>query len=132
MFINKEVVSTVPKKEFCITLPFLGHQSICIKSKLKQLFSSAFPACKLKIIFKSGRKICSFFNFKDKISSNVHSLLVYQYTCSSPNATYFGKTKRYFKVRTKEHLGISYKTGKCRKLTNNSGSSSYYYFRAQE
>ena len=79
---------------------------IYIKTKLKKFFSS-----------KSGRKIGSFFNFKDKIPINVRSLLAYQCTCSSCNATYFGKTKKHFKVQMCEHLGISYKTGKSRKLS---------------
>ena len=37
---------------------------------------------------------------------------VYKFTCGSCNATYSGKTKRHFKVRICEHLGISALTGK--------------------
>ena len=43
LYINKDVVSAVPKKEFNIILPFLGQQSIYIKTKFKKFFSSAFP-----------------------------------------------------------------------------------------
>ena len=37
IFISKDVVSTVPKKELSSILPFLGQQSIYIKTKLKKV-----------------------------------------------------------------------------------------------
>ena len=45
--------------------------------------------------------------------------LVYQYKCGGCNATYYGKTKRHFKVRICEHLGISHLTEKKVKIDNN-------------
>ena len=45
--------------------------------------------------------------------------LVYKYKCYGCNATYYDKTKRYFKVRICEHLGISHLTGKKVKIYNN-------------
>ena len=36
----------------------------------------------------------------------------YKFQCGSCNATYYGKTKRHFKVRICEHLGISALPGK--------------------
>ena len=47
------------------------------------------------------------------------SELVYQYKCGGCNATYYGKTKRHFKVRICEHLGISHLTEKKVKTDNN-------------
>ena len=38
--------------------------------------------------------------------------LVYQYKCGGCNATYYGKTKRHFKLRICEHLDISHLIGK--------------------
>ena len=70
-----------------------------------------YPTAKLKVVFKSGMKIGSLFKFKDSIPSNIRSLVVYQFTCSSCNATYIGKTKRHHKIRMCEHLGTSYRTG---------------------
>ena len=52
------------------------------------------------------------FNFKDVIPKDLQSNLVYQYSCSSCNATYIGKTQRRFKVRACELLGITPLTGK--------------------
>ena len=45
--------------------------------------------------------------------------LAYQYKCGGCNATYYGKTKRHFKVRIYEHLGISHLTEKKVKIDNN-------------
>ena len=45
--------------------------------------------------------------------------LVYQYKCRSCNAIYYGKTKRYLKVRICEHLGISHLTEKKVMIDNN-------------
>ena len=45
--------------------------------------------------------------------------LVYQYKCGGCNATCYGKTKRHFKVRICEHLGISHLTEKKVKIDNN-------------
>ena len=36
----------------------------------------------------------------------------HKYKCGGCNAIYYGKTKRHFKVRICEHLGISYLTEK--------------------
>ena len=115
LFIEKTDITTVPKKEFSIILPFMGNDTIFIKNRLNRFFQSEFPAFKLKFIIKSGRKMGSFFNFKDAIHTHLRSLVVYKYTCSSCNVTYLGKTKRHFKVRMCEHLGISHITGKPRK-----------------
>ena len=60
------------------------------------------------------------FTFKDKISKEMRSLLCYKFQCSSCNATYYGKTKRHFKVRVSEHMGVSARTGKNIKSTKSS------------
>ena len=46
------------------------------------------------------------------------SRLAYMYKCGGYNATYYGKTKRQFKVRIWEHSGISHFTGKKVKIDN--------------
>ena len=45
--------------------------------------------------------------------------LVYKYKCGGCNATYYGKTKRHFKVRICEHFGISHLLEKKVKIDNN-------------
>ena len=51
-------------------------------------------------------RVKSFFTFKDKLPKILLSGLVYKYKCGACNATYYGKTIRYFKIRICEHLGI--------------------------
>ena len=63
-------------------------------------------------VFQTKCKISNFFTFKDKIPPFLHSGIVYKFQCPSCNATYYGKIRRYFKVRMCEHLGISALTGK--------------------
>ena len=66
------------------------------------------PCCNIRFAFQTKCKISNFFTFKDKIPSFLRSYVQY----GSFNATYYGKTKRHFKVRMCEHLGISALTGK--------------------
>ena len=46
----------------------------------------------------------------DKLSKMLLSGAVYKYKCGGWNVTYYGKTKRRFKFRILEHLGISHLT----------------------
>ena len=64
-------------------------------------------------------RVKSFFTFKDNLPKMLLSGLAYKYKCGGCNATYNGKTKRHFKVRICEHLGISHLTGKKVKIDNN-------------
>ena len=64
-------------------------------------------------------RVKSFFTFKDKLPKMLRSGLVYQYNCGGCNSTYYGKTKRHFKVRICEHLAISHLTEKKVKIDNN-------------
>ena len=63
-------------------------------------------------------------NFKDKIKRELRSLLVYNFKCNSCNAEYIGKTKRHYRTRTSEHIGVSPLTGKC--VKNNSQTSAVH------
>ena len=70
------------------------------------------PHCNIRFVFHTKCKISNFFTFQDKIPSFLHSGIVYKFECGSCNATYYGKSKRHFKVRMCEPLGISALTGK--------------------
>ena len=108
---KKEKNPTVPRKVITISLPFMGKDSLKIRSKLIKIAQSYFFACKLQVIFNSSKRLGSFFNFKDKVPLNARSLVLYKFTCSSCNTAYVGKTKRHFLVRMFEHLGTSLATG---------------------
>ena len=64
-------------------------------------------------------RVKSFFTFKDNLPKMLLSGLAYKYKCGGCSVTYYGKTKRQFKVRICEHLGISHLTGKKVKIDNN-------------
>ena len=113
------MVPNVPKRNVFVKLPFLGSTSFQIRKKLQKLFSDKLTSCNLKIDFASPVKVKSFFTFKDKLRKMLLSEHVYQYKCGGCNATYYRKTKRHFKVRICEHLGISHLTEEKVKIDNN-------------
>ena len=101
----KHVVSAVPKKN-------LVKLSLQIRTRINRIMKNKLPYCNIRFVFRSKCKISNFFTFKDKIPSFLRSGIVYKFQCGSCNATYYGKTKRHFKVRMSEHLEISALTGK--------------------
>ena len=84
-----------------------------------KLFRGKLTSCNLRIVVTSPVRVKSFFTIKDKLPKMLLSGLVYQYKCGGCNVTYYGKTKRHFKVPICEHLGISHLTGKKVKIDNN-------------
>ena len=95
-----------------------------LKIKLHKTFKQLSPACDLRVIFKVSLRMKNYFNFKDKIKQELRSLLVYNFKCNSCNAEYIGKTKRHYRTRTSEHIGVSPLTGKC--VKNNSQTSAVH------
>ena len=76
LFSKKQVVFTVPKKVINISLPFMGSDSLKIRSQLNKIVKTYFPACKLQVLFNSNCRLGSFFRFKDKVSLNARSLII--------------------------------------------------------
>ena len=112
IFIDKKVYALAPKKELVCVLPFIGKKSLQLRSKLVKSVQNNLSFCHLKVVFQSPRKFCTLFRFKDTLNKKIRSDLVYRYSCSSFNATYYGKTYRHFFTRAAEHMGISNLTGK--------------------
>ena len=76
--------------------------------------------CKTQFVFQTKCNVSNFFTFKKRISLFLRSGVVYKFQCGGCNATYYGKTKRHFKVRMFEHLEFSAPTGKRVKGDDNS------------
>ena len=89
----------------------MGKDSLKIRRNLTKFASTYFNSCKIQVVFNSGKRLGSFFGFKDKVPLNARSLVLYKFSCSSCNSAYLGKTKRHFLVRAFEHLGNSLATG---------------------
>ena len=58
-------VSTVPKKDIIILLPYLGLESNQISKRLKSCVYNFYSFVNLRIIFQNTRRIKSFFPYKD-------------------------------------------------------------------
>ena len=113
----KIVVTTVEKKNLLIVLPYLGFISDQIRTKLFKIISKNLPCCKLNIVFKTSCRLSNYFSYKDRPCKDLISGIVYKFSCGCCNASYIGQTKRHFKVRMSEHMGVS-------PLTNKISSSS--------
>ena len=111
LFEKKDVVHTVPKLDM-IVLPFLGSVSWKAKNELIKTFKKNVPFCNLKIVFKSGIRLSSFFSFKDRFPKSLTSGVIYQYTCAKCKLSYVGCTKRFWETRLQEHTHVSALTGK--------------------
>ena len=97
---RKVVVSTVPKKDLMIVVPYLGKLSLQIRTRINRVMRNKLPHCNLRIVFQTKCKLINFFTFKDKIPVFLRSGIVYKFKCGGCNATYYGKTKRHFKIRS--------------------------------
>ena len=82
-----------------------------LKRKLQPFIRSSLQQCNIKVISKSTNHLSSLFCFKDVIPKELRSQLVYKFSCSSCNATYYGKTERHLNIRSSEHIGLSPLTG---------------------
>ena len=112
MFSEKVIVHTVPKKDYFITLPYLGPLSNKIQKRIKTVFQKVIPIGKINIVFKTERRLSHFLRFKDVVASFLDSHIIYHFKCPSCNAGYVGETRVHHKVRSSQHLGISEWTGK--------------------
>ena len=124
----KPVVSTVPKKNLIIALPYLGKLSLQIHTRINRIMKNKLPYCNIRFVFQTKCKISNFFTFKDKIPSFLRSGIVYKFQCGSCNATYYSKIKRHLKVRMCEHLGISTFTRKRVKRNDDSAIKEHLLF----
>ena len=111
MYQPKIAIPTVPKREVQIILPFLGASSWSMKNNLQKTFNKILPFCDLKIIFKTGTKMSSYFKFKDTLPKSLRSGVIYQFNCAKCNLSYVGSTWRFWERRLQEHLHISALTG---------------------
>ena len=117
IFLNKQfsqkiLEHTVPKKELFIVLSYLGMPSLCLRTRSQKSINSSISFCKIKIIFKSSKRLANFFRFKDKTPLCLRCNLVCKCTCARCKATYYGETCRHFKVRVDQLSRISPLTNK--------------------
>ena len=112
MFIQRQQIPSVPKKELRITLPYLGKMSQIVKTRLTKTLNKHMKFCKLRVIFQTNNRLRNYFRFKDSVHETLKSNLIYKFSCGSCTGSHIGKTYRHFKVRVSEHQGVSPRTGK--------------------
>ena len=125
VFIDKRIYALAPKKELVCVLPFIGKKSLQLRPKLVKPVQNNLSFCHLKVASQSPYKLHTLIRFKDNLDKKTPFHLVYCYSCSSCNATYYGKTYRHFFTRAAEHMGVSNLTDKRAKSVKESAVSDY-------
>ena len=107
LFIKRPQLIAVEKKTLFLSLPYLGEISLQTRTKLRKSLKGLLNSCKLRIVFKSQRKLSNVFRFKDHLPSDLVPGVAYKYTSGRSNSTYYEEMDRHLKVRLGEHIGIS-------------------------
>ena len=121
LYVSKQILPTVPKKELLVVLSYLGTFFLNVTKRLYKSVSKSLPQCNINVIFQSKNQLSCFFKFKDSIPLHLCSHLIYKFQCSNCNITYYGESERHFKVRAGEHVSTSPLTGK--RVNNNKKAS---------
>ena len=66
---QKPVVSTVPKNDLVIALPYLGKLSLQIRTRINCIMKNTLSYSNIRFVYQTKCKISNFFTFKDKIQS---------------------------------------------------------------
>ena len=99
-------LKTVEKKQLLTILLFLGHLSFETRNRLNSCIRNQLPSCSLRIAFQSKTGLSSLFKFKESIPKYLRLHLIYKFSSSCCDATYYGETERHLFVQASEYLGI--------------------------
>ena len=91
LYVTRPIKDALNKKQLLILLPFLGAQSFLVGKQLQSCIRNYLPYCSLTIAFQSKTKLSILFHFKDIITKEINSYLLYKFMGSSCNATYYGE-----------------------------------------
>ena len=95
----QEKVITVHNKTLFLVFSYLGQLSFKTRTKLRKSLKDILNCCKLQIVFKSQNKLAKAFCFKDCISKELTSGVVYKFQCGLCNESYYGECIRHLNVR---------------------------------
>ena len=76
VFIKAKVLLKASKKELICILPFLGKNSMQLRTRLVDSIESNSKFCKLTVIFQSPFQLSSLFRYKDSLQKKIHSEIV--------------------------------------------------------
>ena len=104
--IEKETVTSVPKLQLFLKLPYLGDSSKSFERTITSFVQTAFNQVELKVVFSTTTRISDLFRVKDFIPKRLKSSVVYGIYCTNCSGFYVGKTKRHLKKRFDEHRDV--------------------------
>ena len=105
--LKRRQVLTAQKKTLKLVFPFFGELSFQTRTTLQNVLKRTLGCCKIQIVFKNQRNLSNIFHFKYRLSCYLVSCDVYKFQCGRYNASYYGETDRYLRVRSGEHICIS-------------------------
>ena len=85
-------------------LPYISNLSHHIKIKLSKLCKDFSKENFNTNLVSNSFKIKNSFSYKDPISNDLKSFLVYKFTCASCSSSYIGETCRHFKIRIEDNI----------------------------
>ena len=92
----KETTVTVEKKHLVLVLLHLDSIPLQTRIKLKKSLKNIINCCKLEIVFKNKTKLGNNVHFKDRISKDLTSGVVYKFQFGLCNESYYGECVRHF------------------------------------
>ena len=104
MHLVKETTLTGEKKPLILLLPYIGSISFQTWTKLKKSLKNILNCCELQLVFKNKTRLGNNFQFKDQISKDLTSGVVYKFRYGLCDESYYGESVRHLNV---EHIGIS-------------------------
>ena len=87
MLVQKPYITTVPKLELRIVLPYLRKIYSITKKRLNRCFGKGLKFCKIKIILQTVNRLRNFFRFKDCVPETLQFNFVYKFKCESCTAS---------------------------------------------
>ena len=110
--ILKEKAPTVEKKPLGLVLPHSRTTLLQTRGKLQKSIKGVLNCLKLQFIFKSQKKLCNNFCFKNFVPQVPTPGVLCKFQCGLCNESYYGECVRHLTVRSGEHIGISPLTNK--------------------
>ena len=90
-------------KQYFYKLPYLGRFSTVVQNKIRRLVNRHCNDLDIKLVFTMF-KLRNLFSVKDSVPRELHSRVIYKFTCACCNACYIGETGHHFSTRVREHL----------------------------
>ena len=109
-FINRKIITSVPKEKLFAKLPYFGQDCEVFYRDLKKFLSHSYPQLDFHFILVNNFSIGTFFKTKENLPFDLRSNVIYKYEGDVCQSSYIGSTSKQSKVRFSQHFGISHRT----------------------